>query len=112
LELSTKTGKFDGAPNIEKLDAGLKLHFHCDFTTMAGTNEPSPLSTLISTKLQTLTMATAPMPWFLSNNCDLSDFGTPPNTFDAPKNPNILHDGEVAAATAAEPKTLRVPFTD
>jgi hypothetical protein len=52
----------------------------------------------------------------LSREDNFSDFGTPLNTFDeTPKTPNILQNGEngeIAAATATEPRTSRILFTE
>jgi hypothetical protein len=48
----------------------------------------------------------------LTNNDDLSDFGTPRHTLDDQKTPNTDQNGEIAAATATQPRTSRTLFTE
>ena len=79
---------------------------------MAGTDEPSPLEGIQLNDISAITNTNGPTSLDLGNNEDLSEFGTPLNTFEAPKTPNITDNGDYGASTAAQVKTSRVLFTD
>jgi hypothetical protein len=79
---------------------------------MAGGVEPSPLEPIHLNNTLRASNGNGPTSLDLGNNDDLSEFGTPLNAAKAPKTPNILHNDDCAAATATQPKTERVLFTD
>ena len=79
---------------------------------MAGTDEPSPREPIQLNEILGISNSNGPTSLDLGNNDDLDEFGTPLNTFEAPKTANILHNGEIAAASGTQAKTSRVLFTD
>jgi hypothetical protein len=78
---------------------------------MVGTDEPSPIGDIQLNKVLDISNNNCPTTLDLKHDDNLSDFGTPLNTFEASKIQNFLDDGEIAAAAASESKTLRILFT-
>jgi hypothetical protein len=79
---------------------------------MADTDKISPPGNIQLNDILGISNTNGRMTLDLSNNDDLSDFGTPLHTLEDKKTPNIVQNGEIAAATATEPRTSRILFTE